>query len=114
MTDNALLAATMAPLLGRIRWLSTLTGNRDPETEYAEHLTLCDAIYSGNADLAGALAFAHIERGGSTFSRSMIGMFCVNGPDGAGGDASLNCRWSRKAFGSRSAGGHRRRCSRIR
>jgi DNA-binding GntR family transcriptional regulator len=63
MTGNALLVATMAPLLGRIRWLFALTTDRDPEVEYAEHTTLCDAIYSGNADLAGALAFAHIEHG---------------------------------------------------
>ena len=63
MTGNALLIATMAPLLGRIRWLFALTADRDPHVEYAEHVTLCDAIYSGNPDLAGALAFAHIEHG---------------------------------------------------
>jgi DNA-binding GntR family transcriptional regulator len=63
MTGNTLLVATMAPLLGRIRWLFALTADRDPEVEYTEHITLCDAIYSGNADLAGALAFAHIEHG---------------------------------------------------
>lgn len=63
MTGNALLIATMAPLLGRIRWLFALTADRDPHIEYAEHVTLCEAIYSGNPDLAGALAFAHIEHG---------------------------------------------------
>jgi DNA-binding GntR family transcriptional regulator len=63
MTGNALLAATMAPLLGRIRWVFALTADRDPEVEYAEHVALCDAIYSGNPELAGALAFAHIEHG---------------------------------------------------
>jgi DNA-binding GntR family transcriptional regulator len=63
MTGNRLLAATMAPLLGRIRWLFALTADRDPRVEYAEHVTLCDAIYSGNPDLAGALALAHIEHG---------------------------------------------------
>lgn len=63
MTGNSLLIATMAPLLGRIRWLFALTADRDPHVEYAEHTTLCDAIYSGNPDLAGALAFAHIEHG---------------------------------------------------
>jgi len=63
MTGNALLIATMAPLLGRIRWLLALTADRDPHVEYAEHVTLCDAIYSGNPELAGALAFAHIEHG---------------------------------------------------
>ena len=63
MTGNALLIATMAPLLGRIRWLFALTADRDPHIEYAEHVTLCDAIYSGNPELAAALAFAHIEHG---------------------------------------------------
>jgi len=63
MTGNALLIATMAPLLGRIRWLFALTADRDPHVEYAEHVTLCDAIYSGNPELAGALASAHIEHG---------------------------------------------------
>jgi DNA-binding GntR family transcriptional regulator len=63
MSGNRLLASTMAPLLGRIRWLFALTADRDPRVEYAEHVTLCDAIYSGNADLAGALALAHIEHG---------------------------------------------------
>jgi DNA-binding GntR family transcriptional regulator len=63
MTGNALLIATMTPLLGRIRWLFALTADRDPHVELAEHVTLCDAIYSGNPDLAAALAFAHIEHG---------------------------------------------------
>jgi DNA-binding GntR family transcriptional regulator len=63
MTGNALLIATMTPLLGRIRWLFALTADRDPHVEYGEHVTLCDAIYSANPDLAGALAFAHIEHG---------------------------------------------------
>lgn len=63
MTGNALLIATMTPLLGRIRWLFALTADRDPQIEYAEHVALCDAIYSANPDLAGALAFAHIEHG---------------------------------------------------
>ena len=63
MTGNALLAATMSPLLGRIRWVFALTADRDPDVEYVEHRALCDAIYSGNPDLAGALALAHIEHG---------------------------------------------------
>lgn len=63
MSDNALLAATMTPLLGRIRWLLALTADRDMDVEYAEHRSLCDAICQGNADLAGAIAFAHIEHG---------------------------------------------------
>lgn len=63
MTGNTLLITTMAPLLGRIRWLFALTADRDPTVEYAEHVTLRDAIYSANSELAGAFAFAHIEHG---------------------------------------------------
>jgi DNA-binding GntR family transcriptional regulator len=63
MAGNTLLATTMAPLLGRMRWVFALTADRDPEVEYAEHRALCDAIYAGNPDLAGALALAHVEHG---------------------------------------------------
>ena len=52
MTGNALLIAAMAPLLGRIRWLFALTADRDPHVEYAQHVTLCEAISSGNPELA--------------------------------------------------------------
>ncbi|MDQ4214307.1 GntR family transcriptional regulator [Microbacterium capsulatum] len=63
LSGNDLLIKTTAPLLGRFRWLSALSGGADPDVELAEHSGLCEAIYAGNADLAGALAFAHIERG---------------------------------------------------
>ncbi len=63
MAGNSLLTTTMAPLLGRMRWVFALTADRDPEVEYTEHRALCDAIYAGNPDLAGALALAHIEHG---------------------------------------------------
>jgi len=63
MTGNTLLVSTMAPILGRIRWVFALTADRDPEVEYGEHRTLCDAIYDGNSLLAGALALAHVEHG---------------------------------------------------
>ena len=77
MSGNRLLAATMAPMLGRIRWLFALTADRDPHVEYAEHVTLCDAIYSGNPDLAGALALAHIEHGRAP---SLVGLTGVLPP----------------------------------
>ncbi|WP_246136560.1 GntR family transcriptional regulator [Leekyejoonella antrihumi] len=63
MSGNDLLIATMAPLLGRIRWLLALTADRDPQVEYTEHVRLYDAILQGNPELAGAVAFAHIEHG---------------------------------------------------
>jgi DNA-binding GntR family transcriptional regulator len=60
---NTLLEYSMKPLLGRMQWLFTLTGHRDPQVQCAEHLGLCQAIYDGKADLAAALAFAHVELG---------------------------------------------------
>lgn len=63
MGGNSLLESAMKPLLGRMQWLFTLTGHRDPQVQCAEHLSLCKAIYDGKADLAAALAFAHVELG---------------------------------------------------
>ena len=63
MSGNDLLIKTIAPLRGRIRWLMGLTAPRAAEVELAEHVALYEAICHGNADLAGALAFAHIEQG---------------------------------------------------
>ncbi|MDE8667725.1 GntR family transcriptional regulator [Pseudarthrobacter sp. H3Y2-7] len=63
MGANSLLECSMKPLLGRMQWLFTLTGNRDPQIACAEHLSLCQAIYDGKADLAAALAFSHVELG---------------------------------------------------
>jgi DNA-binding GntR family transcriptional regulator len=63
MAGNSLLEYAMKPLLGRMQWLFTLTGHRDPNVQCAEHLSLCKAIYDGKADLAAALAFAHVELG---------------------------------------------------
>ncbi|MFF1255045.1 GntR family transcriptional regulator [Pseudarthrobacter sp. NPDC058329] len=63
MAGNSLLEDSMKPLMGRMQWLFTLTGHRDPGVQCAEHLSLCQAIYDGKADLAAALAFAHVELG---------------------------------------------------
>ncbi|MET3706873.1 GntR family transcriptional regulator [Arthrobacter sp. UYEF6] len=63
MGGNSLLEYSMKPLLGRMQWLFTLTGHRDPQVQCAEHLSLCQAIYDGKPDLAAALAFAHVELG---------------------------------------------------
>jgi DNA-binding GntR family transcriptional regulator len=63
MGGNSLLEYSMKPLLGRMQWLFTLTGHRDPQVQCAEHLSLCKAIYDGKEDLAAALAFAHVELG---------------------------------------------------
>jgi DNA-binding GntR family transcriptional regulator len=63
LSGNRLLGETMAPLVGRIRWLFALTSDRDPAVQCREHHELCAAIEAGNADLAEALAYSHIELG---------------------------------------------------
>ncbi|MGX1159444.1 GntR family transcriptional regulator [Arthrobacter sp. SLBN-100] len=73
MGGNALLEYSMKPLLGRMQWLFTLTGHRDPLVQCAEHLSLCKAIYDGRAELAAALAFAHVELGREPSLRGLAG-----------------------------------------
>jgi DNA-binding GntR family transcriptional regulator len=63
LSGNRLLAETMAPLVGRIRWLFALTSDRDPAIQCREHHELCAAIESGNPALAESLAYSHIELG---------------------------------------------------
>lgn len=63
MSGNSLLETTMRPVLGRLRRLFALTSERDPQAQYREHITLCEAIHAGKPDLAAALAYAHIELG---------------------------------------------------
>jgi DNA-binding GntR family transcriptional regulator len=73
MGGNALLEYSMKPLLGRMQWLFTLTGHRDPQVQCAEHLSLCQAIYDGKAELAAALAFAHVELGRAPSLQGLAG-----------------------------------------
>ena len=73
LAGNSLLEFSMKPLLGRMQWLFTLTGHRDPQVQCAEHLSLCRAIYAGNADLAAAIAFAHVELGREPSLKGLAG-----------------------------------------
>jgi DNA-binding GntR family transcriptional regulator len=63
LAQNSLLSALMRPVSGRARWISRLSAYPDPRIACREHRDLRDAICSGNADLAAALAYAHIEGG---------------------------------------------------
>jgi len=63
LAGNSLLTAMMRPVTGRARWVSRLTSYPDPGVAQAEHHALRDAILAGNADLAAALQYAHIEAG---------------------------------------------------
>jgi DNA-binding GntR family transcriptional regulator len=53
----------MGPVSGRSRWIFRLTSYPDPGIARNEHHDLRDAICSGDADLAAALAYAHIAGG---------------------------------------------------
>lgn len=63
LSDNSLLSAMMRPLIGRMRWVFTMTSDRDPTVQCREHHELVDAICAGDQDLAASLAYAHVERG---------------------------------------------------
>jgi DNA-binding GntR family transcriptional regulator len=63
LAGNSLLSAMMRPVSGRARWISRLTSYPDPAVARGEHYALRDAICAGNADLAAALQYAHIESG---------------------------------------------------
>lgn len=71
MGGNSLLEYSMKPLLARMQWLFTLTGHRDPQVQCAEHLSLCQAIYDGKAELA--LTFADVELGRAPSLQGLAG-----------------------------------------
>ncbi|WP_052850965.1 GntR family transcriptional regulator [Streptomyces avicenniae] len=73
-TGNRLLYDALAPSLGLMQWVFTLTGSRDPRVQCDEHRHICAAIHAGKADLAGALAYAHIERGREPSLASLRGV----------------------------------------
>lgn len=62
-TGNILLRDIMRPISGRTRWLFRLTSDRDPGDQQHEHHELFAAILDGDVEMAGAIAYAHIERG---------------------------------------------------
>ncbi|MET4159547.1 GntR family transcriptional regulator [Agromyces sp. PvR057] len=61
LSGNTLLISLMVPVNGRVRRLFRLEAERDQRVLCAEHRELCRAIQSGNAELAGSLAYAHVE-----------------------------------------------------
>jgi DNA-binding GntR family transcriptional regulator len=63
LAANSLLTTMMRAVAGRDRWIFRMTSDRDPVLACEEHHQLCDAIAAGNADLAAAIAYSHIERG---------------------------------------------------
>ncbi|MDX6740797.1 GntR family transcriptional regulator [Actinocorallia sp. A-T 12471] len=62
LSGNPILESLMRSIAGRVRWLFRKLPSRDPASQLAKHRELCDAIASGNPDLAAAVAFAQISR----------------------------------------------------
>lgn len=63
LAANALLITTMAPLHDRSARLNAATLVSDPSARHREHVTLRHAIAGGRVDLAGSVAFTHVELG---------------------------------------------------
>ncbi|APF34258.1 GntR family transcriptional regulator [Microbacterium paludicola] len=63
LAGHRLLLRMSGQLTGRTRWLFRLTPERDTERRWDEHDEIVEAILGGHADLAFALAAAHVERG---------------------------------------------------
>jgi DNA-binding GntR family transcriptional regulator len=60
--DNELMSQLMRTISGRMMWLFFLTSELDVEDAFEDHVTLRDAIASGNERVAESIAYAHIER----------------------------------------------------
>ncbi|MEU5849832.1 GntR family transcriptional regulator [Saccharopolyspora shandongensis] len=72
MTGNRMLENALKPSLGLMQWLFTMTSDRDMRVQCSEHKDICQAIYAGNADLAAALAYSHIELGRAPSLASLV------------------------------------------
>ncbi len=62
LSGNDLLVDFLQPMLGRMEWTFGLTHASREVEQTLEHRQLYEAIVSGNAELAAALAYAHIEQ----------------------------------------------------
>lgn len=73
LSGNSLLIDLMGPINGRVRRLFRLEAERDQRILCAEHRELCRAVAEGNIELAGSLAFAHVEHSRADSLRLMKG-----------------------------------------
>lgn len=62
LADNELMTTLMRSVSGRMIWLFYLTSKLDADDAFHDHVTLRDAIASGNERVAESVAYAHIER----------------------------------------------------
>lgn len=63
LAGSRLITSLMRPIAGRDRWIFRLMPGRDPSTTCREHGELLNAIVTGDAEYAAALAYAHVEKG---------------------------------------------------
>ncbi|WP_082716889.1 GntR family transcriptional regulator [Microterricola viridarii] len=63
LSGNGLLVRSLQPMLGRMEWVFRLTHGAREGEQAGEHQQLYEALLQGNAELAAAQAYAHIERG---------------------------------------------------
>lgn len=61
--QNQLMSSLMSATSGRMVWLFYLTRGRDFRVACSEHATIAEAVCSGNARLAEAEVYSHIEIG---------------------------------------------------
>ena len=61
--QNGLMSSLMRATGGRMAWLFYLTRQRDAEVAHTEHREITEVLRSGNARLAEAVVYAHIEVG---------------------------------------------------
>ncbi|WP_422934632.1 GntR family transcriptional regulator [Sinomonas sp. P47F7] len=61
LSGNRLLQKLMTPVSGHVRRLFHIAKDRDQRELYREHVAIVQAIIRGNAELAAALSFAHVE-----------------------------------------------------
>lgn len=65
LSGNSLLVRSLKPMLGRMEWIFQLTHDAREDEQVLEHVELYDALVAGNAELAAAQAYTHIELGRS-------------------------------------------------
>lgn len=61
LSGNQLLRRLMSPVNGQVRRLFHVASDRDQLVQHHEHSAIVQAITEGHAELAAALAFAHVE-----------------------------------------------------
>lgn len=78
LARNDLLASMLEPLQGRLHWL--FRQHEDPEELWAEHSQLCDAIASGDPELARMQALQHVQINRAVAVRLLFGTYRSEAP----------------------------------